>query len=149
MTTKEQTIAITEKTQELIQDILHELTCLEYQSQHDWKSGIEKLTQNAVHNMSWYAKDIYVGQFMENKYKKFAALIKENENNIEEDLIPALEEIEEQYDYFLSQPFNLRTKSTCEVTQMTSTWEYECQLNAKNLVKKLLKQIKKETLFGG
>jgi hypothetical protein len=145
MTKQEQTIAMTEKTQELIQDILSELTRLEKQSQHDWKSGIEKLTQNAVHNMSWVAKDIYVGQYMENKYRKIASVVRQNESDIHGNLILALEEIFEMYEYYLSQPFNLRVKSTCEVSQMTSTWEYECQLNAKNLVKKLLKQIKKET----
>jgi hypothetical protein len=145
MTTKEQAIKITEKTQELIQDILSELTRLENQSQHDWKSGIEKLTQNAVYGMSWYAKDIYVGQYMEYQYKKIAHLFIQYESDVEGALLPALEEKIEEYDYFLSMAFNLRVKSTCEVSQMTSRWEYECQLNAKNLVKKLLKQIKKET----
>lgn len=101
--------------------------CREY-----YLTGIEKITQNAVHNMSWYAKDIYVGQYMEKEYIAISHIISNHINEMEESLIPALEDKLKEYDYFLLQPNNLRLKSSCEVTQMTSTWEYECQLNIRS-----------------
>lgn len=137
---KETTVAITEN---YVEDILRLLTLYDEEHRNEWMQGIEKLTLNAVDNMSWYAKTIYVGQYMEHEYKKIATLFIQYESDVEGALLPALEEKIEEYDYFLSMPCNIRSKSTCEVTQMTSTWEYECQLNAKNQVNKVIKQLKK------
>lgn len=141
---KQTTVAVVITDEIFIEGVLRMLKCTLEKHQEDWQKGVEKLTQNAVQNMSWYAKDIYVGQYMQREYETIKTVFEENQNSLSENMLPALEELFRGYEYFLSKPFNIRARSTCEVTQMTSTWEYECQLTAKNYVKELMNNVMKQ-----
>jgi hypothetical protein len=59
-------------------------------------------------------------------------------------LIGALEEESEKQNTWLRRSYNIRTKSTCELTQVSSTWEYECELLYANDVDKVLRIIKRK-----
>jgi hypothetical protein len=102
---------------------------------------MQKLQENLVHQFTWVAKEAYIGAYMVKRYTPFINYIKDMDMV---SLIGALEKESEKQNTWLRRSYNIRTKSTCELTQVSSTWEYECELLYANDVDKVLRIIKRK-----
>lgn len=82
----------------------------------------EKLTQNFVHNFSWYGEDLFMHHFKNDMYK--ALLIDINKFGAKGILTSEIERLKA----YTSSPYQVRENSTGTLHREVSTWKFICML---------------------
>ena len=86
----------------------------------------EKLTQNFVHNFSWYGEDLFMHHFKNDMYK--ALLIDINEYDYRFGAKRILTSEIERLKAYTSSPYQVRENSTGTLHREVSTWKFICML---------------------
>ena len=104
-----------------IEEIKHEL--------RKANSNIDKLQTrlqaNFNYEINWVMKDL----FMANEKKKHHTQTLTMIDKLDGDVDFAIANMIKYHTNFISESYNLRKNSTCEVTNMTSTWEFEIKMD--------------------
>jgi hypothetical protein len=88
--------------------------------------SLEKLTKHITAKFHWVAKEMYCADYMVRRVSLLREFV---ECHNEEELDTYLGSEYRLTQQWLRNPRNIRTQASCEVQQMTSTWEYECEVS--------------------
>lgn len=115
-------ITTTEAANFIYSDAEHKLARLDAQLERD----LRDLNENFLSRFTWAAKDIYIASFQK---KLYTYLLKELNAADSFHYADALDIVIEEMERYTSKSFNVRTSSTCMLSNETSTWEFMQRLD--------------------
>jgi len=104
--------------------------------QNELKGSKERLFKDFNNEINWVLRAIYdANQWIE----ILTFILKDVDGNDNDyDMIEVLiKQFVDRYETDLFRAWNVRKRSTCEVTNMTSTWEFENKIEILNFLKQL------------
>ena len=128
---------------EVMNALLRAMKNKHYDYQLNHRDAIKALTENTRRQFTWVAKDLYIASEMMPKIQALIELF--SKTVVSGDGLHTLRNelndiIRIKMDKLLC-PGNVRVRSTCEVSQMASTWEYESELILVEEIKKAIQEI--------
>lgn len=131
-------ISIPQVASDIYNDVESTMSRLDAQIERD----LLDLTSNYLSRFTWASKDIYVASFKRKLYKELRSQLNEADCY---HYIDAIDIVIEEQEKYTSRSYNVRSASTCMLTNEASTWEFMQRLDFIEELKQYKKQYMRAT----